>query len=343
MNSEDLLSPLKRVRQNRLLHVPGKAIELDEVLLLRSVADMGKEHSGRELNLSSLPEQLIHRIHGIYGGEGLFQLTVLAMAHDHSDFMHFIEPLEWILAVDEMAKANQSEILLCDDPSLKQSPQLNRFNLNILQPSLSRKLYRAGRHHGSLVYGVGGPRILVSHPFQGRTEDIYDLYANSVDVVTSLCLRGYRGTFHFLDYLPGLNHEVEGMPAWLLWFSIIAGQSDLVIYVKEYEGDFHWAQRLEIDMTPHRVQKTVVAIPHQELTWAKKADLPGGLPSIYVGEGGLMSEQEFLQMEGGHAAPFIQNYVRRGVPRDCLVVTDEAGNITQHAIDYPLYRDDHDD
>lgn len=42
----------------------------------------------------------------------------------------------------------------------------------MVQSSLSRKLYRAGRHHGSLVYGLSGPRILVSHPFQGQ-EDVY--------------------------------------------------------------------------------------------------------------------------------------------------------------------------
>jgi hypothetical protein len=94
------------------------------------------------------------------------------------------------------------------------------------------------------VYGLGGPRILVSHPFQGRTEDIYDLYANSIDVVTSLCLRGYRGTFHLLDYLPGLNPEIEGVPAWALWFSIIAAHSDLIIFVKEFEGDFQDPSRV---------------------------------------------------------------------------------------------------
>ncbi len=340
MKSEHLLSSPKRIRQNRLLHVPGRTIDLEQFLLLRMVSEKGKELAGQELNFSWIPERLIRQIYDIYGGEGLYQLTFLAMAHDQSECMHFIEPLEYILAVDEIAKSKQSEILLCDDPSLKQSPKLNRFTSNILQPSFSHKLYRAGRHHGSLVYGVGGPRILVSHPFQGRVEDIYDLYANSIDVVTSLCLRGYRGTFHFLDYIEGLNHEVEGMPAWLLWFSIIAGQSDLVIFVKEYEDDFHWAQKLEIEMTPDRVQKTVVAIPHQELTWAKKADLPGGLKSIYIGENGLMNEQEWLQWEGEHAAPFIQNYIRQGLPSDCLFVVNEAGGITKYPMDYPLYRDD---
>ncbi len=322
-----------------MLHAPGKAIELDAFLSLWKVAVMGSERLGQLTNLALLPEDLIHRIHAFYGGEGLFQLTILATTLEQPEFMHFIEPLEYILAVEELGRTDQREQLVCSDPSLRQSDRINRLNTNVFQPSLSRKLYRAGRHHGSLVYGVGGPRILVSHPFQGRTEDIYDVYGNSVDVLTSLCLMGFRGTFHFLDYLAGLNYEIEGELAWLLWFSLIAVHSDLVIYVKEFEGDFQWAQRLEIEMTPDRVQKIVVSIPHEELTWAKKADLPVGLETTYIGEHGVVSEKEWLRQEGEHAAPFIQNYVRGGIQNDRLLVIDEKGEITQYPIDYPMYGD----
>lgn len=337
MDATELLSPPKIIDQNRLLHAPGKELPKDQLLLLRRAAQLGGEKVGRQLNLATVPESLIHRIDAAYGAEGLFQLVMLAMAHEPADFAHFLDPLEWILALEEMAAKQAPERLTYDNSTLKQSPVLRQFKTNVMQPSLSRKLYRAGRHHGSLVYGLGGARILVSHPFQGRTDDIYDLYSNSVDVVTSLCLRGYRGTFHLLDYLPGLNQEIHGVPAWLLWFSVIAAHSDLVIYVKEYEGDFQWAQRLEIEMAPNRVRKKVVCIPHDELMWTKKADIPAGLRSIYVGEKGIVSEEEWFKMEAEHAMPFISNYPRSGITDDCLVRIDESGDITQFPLDYPVY------
>jgi len=71
---------------------------------------------------------------------------------------------------------------------------LSRLNLNVLRPSLSRKIYNPGRHEGYVVYGLGGPRILVSYPFHGATDEEYDVYTNSIDAVTSLTMRGYHGT-----------------------------------------------------------------------------------------------------------------------------------------------------
>lgn len=337
MNQAELTSPPKAIERNRFLHGAGKAIKLDEFLMLLQVAKLGDEKLGRQINLAVLSESLVHRVNAVYGGEGLFQLTMLAMAHERREFEHFIEPLEWILAIEEMAKTQEPEAISYDNHALRQSATLAQFNTNVLQPSLSRKLYRAGRHHGSLVYGLGGPRILVSHPFQGRTEDIYDLYANSIDVVTSLCLRGYRGTFHLLDYLPGLNPEIEGVPGWSLWFSIIAIHSDLILFVREYGGDFQWAQRLEIEMTPDRVRKKIVSIPHDELKWTKKIDGPAGHKSICLGERGLMNEEDWLKMEAEHAMPFIQNYMRPGIPRDRLIQIGESGGVKEFPLDYPAY------
>ena len=228
----------------------------------------------------------------------------------------------------------------CDNETLPQSPRLERFNTNLIQPSLSRKLYRAGRHHGSLVYGFGGPRILVSHPFQGSTRDIYDVYNNSLDVVTSLNLRGIEGTFHFLDNLPGLNFDVGGVPAWLIWFSVIAAHSDIVLFVKEYEEDFGLAQQREIEFTPDRIQKKVIEIPHTELKWAKETELKD-VPVMYIGRNGAMTEGEWFGMEAEHARPFVENYVAPipGLPRDTLVRLDEAGVPRMYPLDYPVYVD----
>ena len=186
-----------------------------------------------------------------------------------------------------------------------------------------------------MVYGIGGPRILVSHPFQGINGEVYQVYDNSVDVVTSLMKRGYFGTFLFLDNLPGLNVEVEGVPAWLLWFSIIATHSDLVVFVKEYDEDFGLSQKREIDFTPDRVQKKIVEIPYEELTWATKPDL--GDVDLYIGRDGMMTREEFNKEDANDVAPLIEQYASPDVPKDRLIVIDESDNLTQYPLDYPVY------
>jgi hypothetical protein len=338
MGSSFLKDPPKLIEQNKLLHTLGKTIKLKDFLALREAAILGEAKFSRHVNLVDVPENLINRVFETYGEEGLFQLLMLSTVTKQTEFDHFMEPIKWILDTAEMTRKTEAKPLNCDNTGLKKSSNVERFNTNFLQPSFSRKLYRAGRHHGSLVYGLGGPRILVSHPFQGRIEDIYDLYANSVDVVTSLCLRGFHGMFQFLDFLPGLDQKISGTPAWLIWFSVIAAQSDLVIYVKEYDGDFGWAQNLEIDMTPDHVRKCIVNIPHDELGWAKKADLSGISGSIYVGDDGkIMSEEEWYKMEAEYAMPFIKNYVQPGIPKDRFFVIDESGKISNYRLNYSMY------
>jgi hypothetical protein len=47
-------------------------------------------------------------------------------------------------------------------------------------------------------YGLGGPKILVSHPPRGALGELYDPYVNSGEVMTNLILAGYSGTFLLL-------------------------------------------------------------------------------------------------------------------------------------------------
>ena len=56
------------------------------------------------------------------------------------------------------------------------------------------------------------------------------------------------------------HFDVDGVPAWLIWFSVIAAHSDIVLFVKEYEEDFGLAQQREIEFTPDRIQKKVIEI-----------------------------------------------------------------------------------
>jgi hypothetical protein len=169
-------------------------------------------------------------------------------------------------------RAGEQRELECDNNKLPQCEDLAKFNSHVISPSLSRKLYRPGLNHGFLVYGLGGPKILISHPFQGIRGDKYDLYNNSSEVISTLHNQGYYGRLLLFDYVPGLNFEIQGVPAWVLWFSIIAAHSDLVLFIKEYDQGFSQAQKQEIEFTPDRVQKKIVEIPHQDFIWTKESD-----------------------------------------------------------------------
>ena len=324
------LQPLVQIDVNQLLHPDEKTLSLAEAQLLRQLAEVAGQ------NLGSVSESMLTDVAAAYGEGGLFQLAGLAMSLDEGEFQHFFSVTRDWLAIRSTITSNEVMPLAPDNEMLRQSPEGALLALNVLQPSLSRKLYRAGRHHGSLVYGLGGPRILVSHPFRGRSGDIYDVYNNSLDVVTSLYMRGFDGAFHFLDYLPGLEAKVNGVPGWLAWFSIIAAHSDLIVFIRDPEAGFRTAQRQEIEFTPDRVHKKIVDVPRAELTWAKTSDA-AELPRMYVGEGGMMSEEEWFAMEAEHAMPFIESYSDGGFPQDRLFVLDEAGEVSQYPLGYPVY------
>jgi hypothetical protein len=226
--------------------------------------------------------------------------------------------------------------LIPDNERLPECADLGRFTANLLQPSLSRKMYQPGRKHGYLVYGLGGPRILVSHPFRGSTSALYDMYTNASDVYTSLALAGYTGSFLFLDLLPGLNAEVHGLPGWLLWFSKIAVHSDLVLFVTEGDGGLSPSQILESRYTPDRVLKKVVNFPAGEFRWAEQIpDLP--VEWIIGADGKLVEPADDLAFEAEYSRPFVDGYLRTGIPADGLVRLDEDGSFVVYPPGYPVY------
>jgi hypothetical protein len=214
--------------RNVLLHSSPAGVSLEKVKALKMLAQLGRDlpqEKKASLNMSEVQDSEIEEIHRRWGEHGLLQLSMLAMAHEEGEFRHFWGLARDSLRLESLVGQGRTRTIEYDNVRLPQDERLKAFNTHVLHPTLSRKLYRAGRHHGSLVYGLGGPRILVSHPFLGIEEDIYDVFANSLDVVTSLGLRGYHGTFHFLDYVGGLNQEIEGFPAWALWFSATVSDS----------------------------------------------------------------------------------------------------------------------
>jgi hypothetical protein len=330
--------PRVPIKINLLLRGGEKEAGLDQILAMKWLAELGKQ-SGEEkgANLATVPEETIRDVEARYGKTGLFQLMGLAMSTSPSEFKHFFDQISSLLNCRRVFGVQEGPELACDNDRLRADPKLAQFPFNMVQPSLSRKLYRAGVHPGSLVYGLGGPRILISHPFRGVFEDTYDVYMNALDVVTTLNMRGIEGTFHLLDLMPGLDDKVKGVPAWLVWFGIIAAHSDLVIFIKEHEGDFGPSQKLEMGITPDTVQKKIIEIPHGELKWAKKAEVEANLPRMYVGKDGLMTKDAWGQMEAEHAMPFVKLYAESNFPRDRWIRIDEAKQIEAYTLDSPVY------
>ncbi|MFF3327175.1 hypothetical protein [Streptomyces sp. NPDC002889] len=346
-----------RIKQNVLLRGAEKTLSLEEALAWKGVFSL----QGIELpefdartNLCSVSEQQLKDIHRLYGPGGLYRLYYLAHSHAVGEFRHFFRLISEEIkfgrsgALDSLAKILAELVpgapawmsqgggnAVWDNQILPQSRELDRFNSHILQPSLSRKLYNPGVHPGYLVHGLGGPKILISHPFRGVNGELYDVFTNCVDVVTSLWARGYFGTFLFLDNLVGLNFEMEGVPAWLLWFSMIASHSDAVFFIKEFEEGFTGSQEREIGFTPDRVQKKIIEIPKGELIWAKEYE--SASVDFYVAEGVSLTREEAFEREAEHARLLLRGYSMPGIPKDRIVRMEENGNASHYPLNFPIY------
>ncbi|MFI1155872.1 hypothetical protein [Streptomyces sioyaensis] len=332
-----------KVKSNVLLRGTEHTLPLNMATLLRRVAESAETPKGKMIpNLRHVTERQLNRVFSMYGPEGLYRLLFMATTNPTGEFLHFfrIMALELSPVTDTLlrltSKRQGGSGFKWDNGELPEGDDLAKISSNLLQPSLSRKLYNPGTHRGYVTYGLGGPRMLISHPFQGINGEVYGVYENSSDVATSLLARGYRGSFLFLDYLPGLNYDMMGIPAWAVWFSIIAAHSDAVLFIKEYDGEFEEAQKLEIALTPNRVQKKIVEIPEGELTWAAKPEV--GEIDYYVLGTGNSSKEAWYEMEAEHAKPLVEAYMSTDTPRDRLIRMDESGDVTYFPLNFPIYR-----
>ncbi len=202
-----------------------------------------------------------------------------------------------------------------------------RVNSHVLRPSLSRKLYNPGWHDDQhVVYGLGGPRILVSHPFKASNRQTYDVHGNASEIVADLMLRGFEGRFLFLDESGVLDELLCGVPRWLLWFSLVATQSDLVIFVTEKGTELSASQRAELSLTPPRVNK--IAIEIRKLSSATDFGRPGV----------MAFQREHDQRIFDYSNGLLLDYISSHYPRDRYVVVDEAGDAGTLPLDLDLYR-----
>lgn len=332
-----MFPPLKRIKTNCVLGGSGNETPLENLLQLSEFARFAYEQRELDNNLRLLNEGLIRAVHRRYGGHGLTNLIVLAMNHEEWEFNHFIEYLRVSLWLQDAAPG--SEPVELDNDRLPAKRSLLFFNTTYFQTTIARPLYAAGRHPGSLVYGVSGPRILVSHPFQGITGDIYNMYDNTSDLVAALIYQGYHGRFHFLDYMSGLDGDVNGVSRWAIWFSIIAQHSDLVIFVKRFEGDFGPAQRLESQAIPDWVPKKIVEVPASEIQNAETPKLDPNAKRDYCTEKGLVGKDEWDALQREHSSPFLNAWVRGNMPRDRFVHMRESGRIDEYPLDFCLFRE----
>ena len=322
------LEPFKRIKKNRLLRADEPSMDLDAFIRIRSIAPIDN-------NLSIVEESTARKIYSKYGAEGLFKLVLLTQK-EGNDFDCFYKAIK--SAVDSICLFDDFEDLQLDNNRIAVDESIKKFNVHLFQPSFSRKIYNPGCGHGYLVYGIDGPRILVSHPFHGINSEIetYDIHRDALDVFASLGIRGYFGSFLFLDYFQGLNYKVHGIPAWVLWFSYIANNSDLVIYIKDKEQGFTEAQKMELKYVSNSIPKKIVEIPHSELSWAVKPEA-SCTKVIYLGPNGEMSQEEFGAIESEFAKPFIDLFANSDLKKDKYIVLNENHTVTEYSLNYEIY------
>jgi hypothetical protein len=327
---------LKQIKTNHVLSGSANETPLENLLQLSEFARFAYEQGELDNNLRHLNEGFIRAVHHRYGGHGLTNLIVLAMGHDQWEFSHFIDYLRVSLSLQASAPGIESVEL--DNHRLPANKSFHFYNTTYFQTTLARPLYAAGRHPGWLVYGVSGPRILVSHPFQGITGDVYNMYDNTSDIVAALTYRGYHGRFLFLDYMSGLDGEVNGIPRWALWFSIIAQHSDLVIFVRRFKGDFGPAQIIESQVIPDWVPKKIVQFLVTEFQNAKTPKLDPHMKREYCTEKGLVSKDEWDALQREHTQPHLDFWIRGSIPKDRFVHMQESGRVAEYPLNYELFR-----
>ena len=144
-------------------------------------------------------------------------------------------------------------------------------------------------------------------------------------------MRGYFGTFLSFDLMMGLNAQYFGKPGWLVFFSLVAAHSDLLLFIKEEGQDLSPAQYEEARFTPDRIPKKIVEFKAGELKWVPRAKEERDLRVVYVGKG-INSQEGWLNMEREFAEPLIEAYARDYIPNDRLFVLREDETVSE----YPL-------
>lgn len=307
------------IRRNVLLRGADKTMSIDEA---------------KVMTLMLADDELLAQFRERFGEAGLYRI-IMMMYTQQANFQLFFDFIRAQLSVRSSAEPHEPA-LRCDNAVLPQGPEADAFSLHLLQPSLARKLYHPGVHHGFVVWGLGGPDMMVSHPFRGVEGATYGIGEATAGIAEHLMANGYVGSYLFFDLLPGLSFEVRGQPAWLVWFGIVAAHSDVVLFVREQGSDFTDMQKLEIRFTPDRVQKKIIEVPPGVLS-AYTPDPISASQIIYATGTPDSSKEKFEELEAEFAGPLVRSYASLDLPRQRLVRLDEHGQATHYPMNYPLY------
>ena len=146
-----------RIKTNVLLEGAEKTMALTEAMLLKQVSELGASIAGESSgsSLARVSDDQLIAVEAEYGAGGVYRLAYLASAHSPGDFEHFFSLISDDLQMVPARELMEPLELICDNEHLPQSEEVEKLALNVLQPSLSRKLYNPGRHPGYLVYGRG--------------------------------------------------------------------------------------------------------------------------------------------------------------------------------------------
>jgi len=332
---ETAMSPSTKlqIQTNVLLEGPERTVSLEAALVWKrafaNVASLGTSNFSH--NLQSISEWQLKEVNTIYGPSGLYKLVLLSVAESPARFTHFWDPV-----ISSLSKSSTYRYVTeYDNAKLPQANCVNGFNSNVLMPALSRDLYNPGCRHGTLVYGLGGPKILISHSFRDVDGEIScESYRISAGIIRALMARGYTGTFLFIDDYFESNLRIQGYQAPLLWFSMISVHSDMVIFVRGSDEKFGRTQKKEIEVTPDRVQKKIVDIPREEVHRLRELHCTN---SCAVNEKGA-STSRLSKMEAHTIELLLREYVRPGWPNDRLIKIEESGKIREYPLEYRAYR-----
>jgi hypothetical protein len=281
--------------------------------------------------VQSISARQLEDVNALYGPSGLYKLLLLSAKEAPTRFTHFSS-----LIISSLSKhSTYMHVTKYDNADLPQASCVSRFNSNVLMSSLSRELYNPGCRHGTLVYGLGGPKILISHSFRDVDGEIScDSYRVSLEIIRALMTRGYTGTFLFIDNPFEPDLKIQGYQASLLWFSMISVHSDMVIFVRGSGEKFGRTQKNEIEVTPDRVQKKIVDLSREEVYRLRE---PHRTSSYAVNEKGASSGR-LGKMEAHTIELLLREYVRPGWPNDRLIKIEESGEIREYPLAYRAYR-----
>lgn len=157
------------VRQNQLLLGAEKRMSVEQAVIMVGLAERDR----------------MTRIRDRFGESGVFGVSMM-LYNSRREAAPFLDFIQHELRLPSSATP-QAMSLDTDNATLRNSPAADELNLHLLQPSLSRKIYQPGRREGLVVWGLGRPRMLVSHPFRSAEGSVLEIVQATERAMLETC------------------------------------------------------------------------------------------------------------------------------------------------------------